>query len=504
MSFLRDYEDDIFISYAHIDNQPLVEGQKGWITSFHQALEIRLGQLLGDRPVFWRDESDLRGNDYFDDAIVIRLPKVAILLTVLTPRYVKSDWCRREVEEFQRLAERTGGLRVADKSRIFKIVKTPVPPEQQPPEMQRLLGYEFFQTDPATGKPREFIFNSGPNVDINYWAKLDDLAYDVFKLLETLKTGAVAARADVRPEAAPGTVYLAETTLDLSVERDKIRRELQSRGYRVVPEQPLPLDAAGIERAVREGLRDSMLSIHLVGANYGVVPEGTERSVARLQNDLAAERCRDGSGFSRVIWLPPGLDAKEPRQREFVTHLCEDSSAQHGAELLQTSVEDLKTVIHDKLAAAARPAAEPAAARDEGPPRVYLVCDSRDSERAAPLADYLFDCGLEVITPLTDCDEAQARADHRENLMLCDAILIYYGEAGEPWLRTKLLDLRKLAGYGRTRPPLVKAVYVGAPATPAKERFRTLEATVIKQPDQFSPDALAPLVARLSDAGGKL
>ena len=41
------FENDIFISYAHIDDVALIEGQKGWISSFHRALEIRLGQLLG-------------------------------------------------------------------------------------------------------------------------------------------------------------------------------------------------------------------------------------------------------------------------------------------------------------------------------------------------------------------------------------------------------------------------------------------------------------------------
>jgi len=29
MSFLSDYEDDIFISYAHNDNEALLEGQRG-------------------------------------------------------------------------------------------------------------------------------------------------------------------------------------------------------------------------------------------------------------------------------------------------------------------------------------------------------------------------------------------------------------------------------------------------------------------------------------------
>lgn len=30
MSTLANFEDDLFISYAHIDNQPLAEGLKGW------------------------------------------------------------------------------------------------------------------------------------------------------------------------------------------------------------------------------------------------------------------------------------------------------------------------------------------------------------------------------------------------------------------------------------------------------------------------------------------
>ena len=39
---------DIFISYAHVDNESLTEGQKGSISQFHRTLEIRLRQLLGE------------------------------------------------------------------------------------------------------------------------------------------------------------------------------------------------------------------------------------------------------------------------------------------------------------------------------------------------------------------------------------------------------------------------------------------------------------------------
>ena len=501
MPILHEFEEDIFISYAHIDNKPLTEGQKGWITSFHQALEIRLTQLLGDEPEFWRDESNLRGNDQFANAIVVRLQRIAVLITMLTPRYVNSDWCMKEVKWFCRGAEHTGGVvSPRNMSRIFKVMKTPVPLERQPQELQSMLGYEFYQFDSVTGVPREFIFNSGSNLEINYWNKLNDLAYDIYQLLEELKERSNESNPTDVTAAAPGvTVYLAETTLDLNVERDRIRRELQQRGYRVLPDKPLPLNATEFRAAVREDLQRSHLSVHPVGANYGIIPEAADSSVVCLQNELAAERSHDPS-FTRIIWMPPGLEAREERQRRFIEYLHNDSDAQHGAEILQTTAEELKTTIQDKLDAVMHgPTPGPVS---DGPRRVYLICDQQDFDEVAPLSDYLFDQGFEVITPLMEGDEGQLRADHKENLVLCDAILIYYGRGGEPWLRAKMFDLRKLKGYGRRKPLRAKAIYVASPASPSKARFRTHEAVVIRGEEGFRPEPLKPLLAQLEAAKG--
>jgi len=103
MSFLSDYEDDIFISYAHNDNEALLEGQRGWIDNLHQALKKRLQVHLGAKVEIWRDPR-LQGNDYFADALVEQIPKVAILISVLSPSYINSEWCRKEMELFCRIA----------------------------------------------------------------------------------------------------------------------------------------------------------------------------------------------------------------------------------------------------------------------------------------------------------------------------------------------------------------------------------------------------------------
>jgi hypothetical protein len=172
------FENDVFISYAHIDDMALIEGQKGWVSSFHRALEIRLAQLLGRPPRIWRDPK-LSGNDIFADRLVDRLPGVAILVSIISPRYLKSEWCLRELREFIKAAEANGGVRLGHKLRVFKLVKTAVPLEQQVPELQHMLGYEFFTTDPHTGRPKELSQTGDPDGQRLYWAKLDDLAHDM-------------------------------------------------------------------------------------------------------------------------------------------------------------------------------------------------------------------------------------------------------------------------------------------------------------------------------------
>jgi hypothetical protein len=59
-----------------------------------------------------------------------------------------------------------------------------------------------------------------------------------------------------------------------------------------------------------------------------------ERSIARLQYELATERADDRE-FSRLIWLPPGLQPKDERQQKFVAALQNSFSSNSGSELLQ-------------------------------------------------------------------------------------------------------------------------------------------------------------------------
>ncbi|HEX6046147.1 MAG TPA: DUF4062 domain-containing protein [Pyrinomonadaceae bacterium] len=491
------FPNDLFISYAHIDNRTFPGGTKGWIDLLHERLEIRLAQLLGKPPNIWRDRR-LRGFEVFDETIVIELERSAILLSVVSPRYIESDSCREEIEGFFRALNQRSAERLGDKSRVFRVVKTYVPFEQHPPELRDFLPYEFYERNEASGRVHEFDheISAQGDKDKRYWNKFEDLAWDLHELIRFLESPT-----PVTETSSAATIYLAETTSDLSEERDKVRRELAQFGHVVLPDKALPLEVTAFRETVSNYLKNSQLSIHLIGKHYGIIPEmETERSIVRLQEELAVER-GDDAQFSRLIWMPPGLQPQDERQQKFVSDLQNSFSSHNGSELLQVKLEDLKTIIQSKLERKAKPAAVESG--QGSTVRVYVICDQQDAEAVEPIQSYLLDAGYETTLPLMDGADAEILEDHKDNLLLCDAVLIYHGKASEGWLRMKLRELLKLPGYGRTTPLLEKAIYIGGDETPLKQKFKTLEARVMRNYGNFDPATLEPFIAQIRKAKGE-
>jgi hypothetical protein len=252
----KEFEGDAFISYAHLDNIGLVEGQKGWVANLHRALEVRVGQLLGKSPHIWRDPK-LQGNDLFETTLVEKLKHVAVLVTVVSPRYLKSEWTMRELREFLAAAEEQGGIHVGGKARVFKVLKTPVALDKIPDELKMVLGYEFFKIEAETGKVRELDEVFGSEAQREFWTRLDDLAHDIVTLLEAIDRGDAQTAAPVPASSPPvsplappvaqgvitaapskGSIYLAQTTSDLRDQSDRLRRDLLQHGYTVLPTKP--------------------------------------------------------------------------------------------------------------------------------------------------------------------------------------------------------------------------------------------------------------------------
>ena len=407
------------------------------------------------------------------------------MISVISPQYVKSGICAQEVKSFYDSAEQKGGLWVNNHARIFKAVKTHVPRLTQPEELQNISDYEFFP-------------ELGAEASRNFWMKLEDIAYDIYQVLDNLKKGETTGE-QLRNVTNRPVLYLAEGTHDLNSHRERIKRQLQQRGFVILPDRPLNLNANDIQTQISTDLQSCNYSVHLVGENYGIVPEGETRSVAEIQHQLALERSQT-NGFFRLIWMPPGLNSQDDRQKTFIHSLKTDPSALTNADLLQTSLEEFKTYLVDKLNE--EPHITQSVPNTDAIIRVYLQCDQKDIDDTATLEEYLFDQGFEVKLPAFEGDELEVFEVHKENLLLCDATIIYYGQASDSWLSTKLADLQKISGYGRKTPMKAKAIFIAGPETKHKHRFRTREALTIKNFEEFSPDELAEFLVTLTGREG--
>jgi hypothetical protein len=392
------FEKDLFISYAHIDNQPLTSEEQGWISRFHKSLESVLSMRLGVPAKIWRDEK-LRGNDVFAEEIVGQFPHTALLVSVLTPRYVNSAWCTREVQEFCKSAQQTGGVVVENKARIFKVIKTPVDTEESLPEvMKDILGYEFFTLE--DGAPLELDPAYGEKFAQDYNRKVVKLVWDVVQLLKKLAAG---ARSSVQDRAAPATakptVYLAECSYDRREAREILEGDLRLHGYTVLPDHPLPREEVDYVAAVERVLARCALSIHLVGESYGAVPDGpSQKSLMVLQNELAVQRSKSHA-LPRVIWLRDGASSAHAQQQAFIAALHQDAEAQFGADLITGDLEECKAAIHATLKKLEKPAPEkPAeqAAADSAKSIYLLCCDEKDRKAAVPLRKFCIEQGCTV------------------------------------------------------------------------------------------------------------
>ena len=517
-AYQAEFEQDVFVSYAHRDNDRIASEPSGWVDTLHEDLARTVNGILGRDARIWRDP-EIRNNEDFEKKIVARLGSTAAFLSIVSASFVNSDWCRREVREFAERAQKGRGLLVdGDKKRIFKVERFPVDRDDLPDTMQGTTTYQFFEK--AQGRPlRPNMISEDAKT---YYERLVDLAKDIARLVGVLQRSVAAGATAASSTTAPGepkrqAVYLAESTSDLDDAVDQMRRDLHDRGFRVLPETDLPRRVADYRRKVEECLAACDLAIHPVGAAYGFVPEGeTKASNVAIQHDLALARSEAG-GLKQVVWIPDAV-RDDPRQAEFVKFLREDSRATATAEILEGGVEEVKTEILDGLdrarkererteaersakeasAAAAVSAGAGASPTSADPPLVYVLCDRADrgTPGLAALRKALMAAGCEPMLPVQDAEDAEALADHREKLESCDAAIIYWGAGTSRWFEAKIADFRKSL---RNRTPPVKAkaaMVVGDGAD--KDDAQTLEAEVVRARAHDAPAAaLANFLAKL-------
>ena len=473
----------VFLSYCHRDDEPYGPQNRRWVEEFEKALRESIGQRIGPgRVELWRDKRRLAGNELFDAQIEQQLDRSAIFVTVLSQHYLSSAYCKKEFQAFGQSHIAKGDLHVDHLSRIVKVYRRAIDradlrrfvdlPELIL-EVDKTVGYELFYKDDS-GIDRDVLLD--PDKAGLYWQRADDIAYAIKRMLDAVPAPAanLAATAATAAAAAPmagasTAVYLARTSSDMKERREALQRELEDRGYRVLPEQELPEDAESYATTVNAALRLASLSVHLIGARYGSIPDGADKSGVVLQAELALAH-RD-TPLRSLLWSPPDLPLAslgEERQHQFVEQLEQAAFERQRAEFVRSSIEQLKSLVIERLRAPPVPATVPA---PQAGKLIYLMCDPVDRADAKPLQAALAQLGFVVSRPSLEGTTEELIEENKANLVGCDVVVVVWGQSREAWVRSKLREAQQAPGWGRDRPYQARFIVIGPPDSPAKLDF---------------------------------
>ena len=247
------FEFDLFFSYAHGDVRGKGDAQlKRWSKQLYQALGDTLDSLnLKPPPRIFFDESD-EPADGLDRAahlapeLVEKVGASALLQIVMSPQYLESEWCRRELAAFEKATAERGG--VSGRVFIAKAMDTedlPWPAALTDGEGNKTVGWDFHRR--GSPLPWGWMTDWHGNIPAEMNQAFMEMATQIQRRLrafdsELTEKARKTELVDWLEKGEIERIYLYGRS-DEVAEWEATWKELDGLGIMVTPGEPEPLDA---------------------------------------------------------------------------------------------------------------------------------------------------------------------------------------------------------------------------------------------------------------------
>jgi hypothetical protein len=368
MAYLSNYTYDIFISYSHVDNESILGQHEGWIESFYKNLNLMLAKRLGkmDAVRIWWDHKKLDGSKLFDESIETGIQQSAIMLSLVSPGYLASDYCRKELHLFyKKICSEPTGHKIGDRSRILNVLLNNVHHTKWPEELKGTTGFAFHDAagEEEFGDP----LDAGSPV---YIQQLKHLRDAIVNLLESFPASAEANTHTIttiheeEKKAEPFSIYFGEVADTLRTIRRRTIAELEKKGYTIFCGVPPPDEEIAHQKKVLECMERANLSVHLFDQYPGKeIVDKPDVSYPQRQAELALTTEKP-----KLIWMPDEInidDVEEDNYKLFLESLEDGKKANGKYEFIKGArssvsqyildmAEQMKVQLQTKAASAAR------------------------------------------------------------------------------------------------------------------------------------------------------
>jgi hypothetical protein len=440
MSYVPNYKNDIFVSYAIVDDNPFPGVQTGWVTTLINSIQIRLAQRLGrsDAYTLWMDHQ-LARHVKLTPQIMDALRQTAIMIIVLSPGYLGSDWCKREKNIFLELIKESD-------SRVFIIERDIIEVKDLPVEFQDQLTFRFWVKD-REGKPPRILGEPVPDKDDrSYYDRVDEVVFELVDELRELRKEHEGVAGAVLENKQQPAVYLAEVTDDLEQERTSLKTYLSQFGINVLPNTCYSQDPTLFRQSVERDLAKCVAFVQLLSSSAGKKPPDLPQGYVQFQFELAKT-----SQKTIFQWRSPSLDMaliQDEHHRAFVFD---------GPTVQAEGIENFKRTIEEFVLKSSAPSEpKPLSAF------VFVNMETADRPLAEKVCSVLSCYGIGYSLPLNTGDPADKRKDLEDNLLYSNGIIIIYGSSTVVWVRRQLMECTKILSM-RDQPLQAFAVFEGPP-----------------------------------------
>ena len=437
------FENDIFLSYARVDNKSALEDE-GWVDVFKKLLETELSKLVGRLGVIkiWMDVRQLDGNQYFGDEIRNQIRASGVFLALTSRGYLHPEcYCRNELAEFYQYAQQTPEtLRVGTRSRLVNGLLYNIQHNDWPAEYNGLSGSKLFDLS-------ETDFGDPSSIDGELFeSQVKELARELYKLLDAFKktftTPQAPPQIPTNGQTVDPRVFLADTSESLGELRSSIINALKKEGFDTFPRTPPPYSVTDHDELAIQRISKADLAIHLFDGSAGekyINGDGGKTFLQR-QAELGLQHAK-----SQFIWVPPKAvvdipSIKDDGYREFLSGLESGQRDKGRYTFLREPASSVPEEIIKKLKEA-RCCNGLAPHSDSA----LVEMHRKDQLHALELYPVLVDKDLQTFINPDDDDPSSNYDTFQRLVRQISVLIIIFGGVASEWVRERLISSLQLA-----------------------------------------------------------
>jgi len=427
---MNNFDNDIFISYSHIDNSTL-DGSEGWVDVFHKKLKFFLTKCIGqaDLVEIYRDNF-LRGNDEFDTVLERNICNSGFFIAITSSGYLNSEYCNYELQQFYEMASSSNiGLSIDGKYRIYNVLISNIHHNKFPEQFGRTVCFKFHD-------------DSGWPIEID---KLDnpvkELAKAIHETMDQMNNSqpdySVVDSGDnesLNSNNKSLPIFFADVPDSLLDDRQRAMTELSDEGYTILNTFPPPYETESHDEKVIQAAQTSFLSIHL----FDQFPTRKLETGSLSYDQHQLELCQS-YGSTQWIWLPAELEIKKisnTDHQEFLRDI-EQRQNQSSYSFVHGNKISITRGIKEKIQELIKESERPELSMVFN--KVLLSVNQKDSDDADSLINFF---GMNNIITLMDKisdNPMEKQEDFEKQLCQTGTLVLVFNRVSFDWVIQRMM-----------------------------------------------------------------